>query len=115
MFLTQARVINDLNVNVVSPYIAAQEAIKNWETLPAEGKKLFIYTGNICNVLVLPVPMLLNGGMGKAATAYWLGVADSSYTAKGYRQVLSSKYLFTNQESRTRWSKGNRNLKVTGR
>jgi hypothetical protein len=77
-----------LNVNVVSPFIAAQEAIKHWETLPTRGKKLFIYTGNICNVAVLPVPLLLNGGMGKAASAYWLGVADGAYAAKGYRQVL---------------------------
>src|ERR1700759_1708065 len=65
-FILQARVTNDLNVNVVSPFIAAQEAIKHWETLPTGGKKLFIYTGNICNVAVLPVPLLLNGGMGKA-------------------------------------------------
>ena len=88
MILRQARVTNDLNVNVVSPFIAAQEAIKNWETLPTETHKLFIYTGNICNVAVLPVPMLLNGGMGKAATAYWLGVADGAYAAKHYRQVF---------------------------
>jgi hypothetical protein len=74
-----------LNVNVVSPYIAAQEAIKGWETLPAEGKKLFIYTGNITNVAIVPLPLLLNAGMGKAASAYWLGVADGAYTAKGYR------------------------------
>ena len=79
---------NDLNVNVVSPYIAAQEAVKHWETLPTEGKKVFIYTGNILNVAVLPVPLLLTGGMGKAAAAYWLGFADGAYAAKGYRQVL---------------------------
>ena len=84
-FILQACVTNDLNVNVVSPFIAAQEAIKHWETLHTGDKKLFIYTGNICNVAVLPVPLLLNGGMGKAASAYWLGVADGVYAAKGYR------------------------------
>ncbi|OKL58558.1 hypothetical protein UA08_06065 [Talaromyces atroroseus] len=89
--IPSARVTNDLNVNVVSPYIAAQEAIKHWETLPTEGKKLFIYTGNICNVAILPVPLLLNGGMGKAAAAYWLGVADGAYTAKGYRFVYADQ------------------------
>lgn len=88
LVIPQARVTNDLNVNVVSPFIAAQEAVKHWETLPTEAKKVFIYTGNICNVAVLPVPLLLNGGMGKAATAYWIGVADGAYAAKGYRQVL---------------------------
>ncbi|KAM0146423.1 hypothetical protein ACHAQE_010750 [Botrytis cinerea] len=87
----QARVANDLNVNVVTPFIAAQEAIKGWETLPEESKKVFIYTGNICNVAVLPVPLLLNGGMGKAATAYWLGVADGAYTAKGYRFIYADQ------------------------
>ncbi|TGO34706.1 hypothetical protein BHYA_0185g00100 [Botrytis hyacinthi] len=87
----QARVTNDLNINVVTPFIAAQEAIKGWETLPAESKKVFIYTGNICNVAVLPVPLLLNGGMGKAATAYWLGVADGAYTAKGYRFIYADQ------------------------
>lgn len=53
-------------------------------------KKVFIYTGNITNVAVLPVPMLLNAGMGKAASAYWLGVADGAYAAKGYRLVSFS-------------------------
>lgn len=52
-----------------------------------EIKRVFIYTGNITNVAVLPVPLLLNGGMGKAASAYWLGVADGAYAAKGYRSV----------------------------
>ncbi|ATZ58390.1 hypothetical protein BCIN_16g01870 [Botrytis cinerea B05.10] len=89
--IPSARVANDLNVNVVTPFIAAQEAIKGWETLPEESKKVFIYTGNICNVAVLPVPLLLNGGMGKAATAYWLGVADGAYTAKGYRFIYADQ------------------------
>lgn len=83
--IPQARVTNDLNVNVVSPFIAAQEAIKNWETLSAGGKKLFIYTGNIMNVGVIPVPLMLNLGVGKAASAYWVGLADGAYAAKGYR------------------------------
>ncbi|KAF4963354.1 hypothetical protein F66182_18129 [Fusarium sp. NRRL 66182] len=86
-----ARVTNDLNVNVVSPYIAAQEAIKHWESLPTEDKKLFIYTGNITNVAIVPVPLLLNAGMGKSAAAYWLGVADGAYAAKGYRFIYADQ------------------------
>jgi len=80
-----AKVTSDLNVNVVSPYVAAQEAIKGWATLPAQAKKTFIYTGNIQNEAVLPVPMMLNLGVGKAASAYWVGLADGAYSAQGYR------------------------------
>ncbi|TVY44004.1 hypothetical protein LSUB1_G001774 [Lachnellula subtilissima] len=90
------RVINDLNVNVISPFIAAQHAIKHWEILPTGVPKLFIYTGNICNVAILPIPLLLNGGMGKAASAYWLGVADGAYAAKGYRQEICF-FLYADQ------------------
>ena len=79
-----ARVTNDLNINTVSPFVAAKEAIKGWETLAA-GAKVFIYTGNVQNELVLPVPMMLNLGVGKAASAYWLAQADGAYGAKGYR------------------------------
>ena len=75
----------DLSVNTVSPYVAAQQAISGWETLPKETKKTFIYTGNIQNVLVIPMPMMLDLGMGKSATAYWIGLADATYSAKGYR------------------------------
>jgi NAD(P)-dependent dehydrogenase (short-subunit alcohol dehydrogenase family) len=78
-------VTSDLNVNVVSPYVAAQKAITAWETLPSDTKKTFIYTGNIMNAAIIPMPMMLDLGMGKSASAFWLGLADSSYKAKGYR------------------------------
>lgn len=81
-----ARVTNDLNVNVVSPFVAAEQAIKGWETLSG-GNKIFIYTGNVQNDMVLPVPMMLNLGVGKAASAYWVGQADGAYAAKGYRYI----------------------------
>ncbi|RWA13728.1 hypothetical protein EKO27_g1397 [Xylaria grammica] len=75
----------DLNVNTVSPYVAAQQAVAGWETLPASTKKAFIYTGNILNLSVVPVPIFTNLGMGKSASAYWIGVADAAYAARGYR------------------------------
>jgi NAD(P)-dependent dehydrogenase (short-subunit alcohol dehydrogenase family) len=78
-------VVTDLIVNTVSVYAAAQEAIRGWETLGADAKKSFIYTGNILNVAIMPVPMLLDVGMGKAASAYWLGVADGAYKDRGAR------------------------------
>ncbi|KAI0116360.1 hypothetical protein GGR51DRAFT_501102 [Nemania sp. FL0031] len=83
--ITVDDVTSDLNVNTVSPYVAAQQAVVGWETLPADIKKSFIYTGNILNLNVLPIPMYTNLGMGKSASAFWIGVADSTYSAKGYR------------------------------
>lgn len=76
---------NDLNINTISPYVAAQQAVSGWETLPAETKKTFIYTGNILNTLILPAPMMLNLGMGKSASAFWIGLADTTYSTRGYR------------------------------
>jgi NAD(P)-dependent dehydrogenase (short-subunit alcohol dehydrogenase family) len=80
-------VAEDLNVNTISPYVAAQQAIKGWETLPKETKKTFIYTGNHANVRIVPFPMVLNLGMGKAGSAFWIGAADAfaTYSTKGYR------------------------------
>ncbi|KAI8946616.1 hypothetical protein F4801DRAFT_53375 [Xylaria longipes] len=78
-------VMSDLNVNTISPYVAAQQAVAGWDTLPADIKKTFIYTGNILNVVVMPLPLFTTPGMGKAASAYWIGVADGTYSARGYR------------------------------
>lgn len=79
------RVAFDLNVNTISPYVAAQQAVSGWETLPKETKKTFIYTGNITNVSIVPMPMMLDVGMGKSASAFWIGAADTLYSAKGFR------------------------------
>ncbi|KAI0508333.1 hypothetical protein F5B22DRAFT_426529 [Xylaria bambusicola] len=76
---------SDLNINTVSPYVAAQQAIAGWETLPKGTKTAFIYTGNKLNLVVMPGPVLTNLGVGKAASAYWIGVADAAYSARGYR------------------------------
>jgi NAD(P)-dependent dehydrogenase (short-subunit alcohol dehydrogenase family) len=78
-------VASDLNVNTVSPYVAAQQAVIGWETLPKETKKTFIYTGNIMNVSVVPVPMMLDLAMGKSASASWIGLADTLSADKGFR------------------------------
>ncbi|KIX99398.1 uncharacterized protein Z520_04974 [Fonsecaea multimorphosa CBS 102226] len=78
-------VVSDMNVNTLSAYVAAQQAVDGWTTLPAETKKTFIYTGNIMNVRVLPWPTMMTPGMGKSAAAYWIGLADTLYSAKGFR------------------------------
>lgn len=79
------KVTEDLNVNTVSAYAAAQQAVSGWATLPKEVKKSFIYTGNALNETVIPVPMFLNLGIGKAASAHFVGLADGTYAGKGYR------------------------------
>ncbi|KAI1421288.1 NAD(P)-binding protein [Xylaria sp. FL1777] len=83
--ITTESVASDFNVNTISPYTAAQQAIAGWETLPEGTKKTFIFTGSILNTVILPVPLMQNLGMGKSATAYWIGLADTLYAAKGYR------------------------------
>lgn len=77
--------VSDSNVNIISAYAAAQQAVKGWETLPKDTKKSFIYTGNITNVAIVPMPMMLNLGVGKAGSAYWIGLADMTYASNGYR------------------------------
>lgn len=77
--------VKDNYVNVITPYVVAQEAVKGWATLGADVKKTFIYTGNILNVQILPLPFFLNGGVGKAGAAFWIGMADTLYKEKGYR------------------------------
>lgn len=77
--------VGDLNTNTVSVYAAAQEAVKGWATLPSETKKLFIYTGNKANVAIAPILLTVTLGVGKSASSYLLGMADSQYTNQGYR------------------------------
>ncbi|KAL4904752.1 hypothetical protein BDW74DRAFT_21507 [Aspergillus multicolor] len=90
--------VRDLNVNTVSPYVAAQKAVEGWESLPSEGtegdvKKTFIYTGNALNTFVAPVASWLDLGVGKSASAYWVGAADALYREKGYRFFYADERL----------------------
>jgi len=48
-------------------------------------KKSFIYTGNALNVNVIPMPLFLNLGIGKAASAFFVGLSDGAYATKEYR------------------------------
>ncbi|EED22075.1 conserved hypothetical protein [Talaromyces stipitatus ATCC 10500] len=75
----------DLNINTISPYVAAQQAVSGWATLPMGTKKTFIYTGNMTNVSIVPMPLMLSIGIGKSASASWIGLADTLYLAQGYR------------------------------
>ena len=75
----------DLNINTVSAYAAAQEAVKGWKTLATDSKKVFIYTGNKLNTWIAPILTTVTLGVGKSASSYLLGAADGRYAKEGYR------------------------------
>ena len=75
----------DMNTNTVSAYAAAQEAFKGWKTLDKEAKKVFIYTGNKQNTGIGPLLLTATLGIGKSASAYLIGTADTQYSKLGYR------------------------------
>jgi NAD(P)-dependent dehydrogenase (short-subunit alcohol dehydrogenase family) len=76
---------NDLNTNTVSVYAAAQQAVKGWETLTKDTKKVFIYTGNKLNTIIGPMLLTVTLGIGKSASSYLIGTADKTYSKLGYR------------------------------
>ena len=76
---------SNLNTNTVSVYAAAQEAVKGWGTLAKDAKKVFIYTGNKQNTGVGPIILTTTLGMGKSASSYLIGAADTHYSKHGYR------------------------------
>ena len=82
---TIATLTADLNVNTLSPFVAAQQAVREWEALPEDIKKTFIYTGNIMNVKPLPLAATISLGLGKSASSSWISLADALHSAKGFR------------------------------
>ncbi|KAJ9619091.1 hypothetical protein H2204_012802 [Knufia peltigerae] len=90
--ITAGMMTKDLNINTVSPWVAAQQAVSAWAALPKDTKKTFIYTGNALNATILPVPMMLDLGVGKSASAYWLGTADSLYSSQGIRFFYADEH-----------------------
>ena len=75
--------INHLNVNTISAFAAAQQAVKGFAQLPDSASRTFIYTGNALNTTVM-LP-LLDLGVGKAATAYIIEIAAKAYKDRGYK------------------------------
>ncbi|KAM0342536.1 hypothetical protein ACHAPU_009510 [Fusarium lateritium] len=80
--LTQESLVQDININTLGPYVAAQQAVSGWKTLPNETKKTFIYTGNKMNLQALPMAATATLGMGKSASSYWINLADMLYKNK---------------------------------
>lgn len=73
----------DCNINTVSAFVAAQQAVTGFAQLPDSAAKTFIYTGNILNTTI--IPPLLDLGVGKAATAHIIQSAAAAYKDRGYK------------------------------
>ncbi|KAK2753262.1 hypothetical protein FQN54_007953 [Arachnomyces sp. PD_36] len=73
----------DLNVNTISAYAAAQQAILGFEKLPESASKTFIYTGNFLNTTILSPFMTL--GVGKSASAHFIQYAAATYADRGFK------------------------------
>ncbi|OHE99083.1 short-chain dehydrogenase/reductase SDR [Colletotrichum orchidophilum] len=86
--LPLAQIERDVNIMSSSAWIAAGEAVRGWSEAGTEEarKGRFIYTGNLLNQTVWPVPALVTSGIGKNAAWYWVNAADALYKeTKGWR------------------------------
>jgi hypothetical protein len=81
--LPLADFVRDLNINTTSAFVAAQQAVLGFETLPASASRTFIYTGNILNTTTMAP--LMDLGVGKSATASVIQSAAKAYGEKGYK------------------------------
>lgn len=72
----------DLAVNVTSAYVAAQEAVKGFATLPDDLPKSYIYTANGLNMM--PMPRLVSLGLGKTAMGHVIENATIAFANNGY-------------------------------
>ncbi|KAF2798023.1 putative short-chain dehydrogenase [Melanomma pulvis-pyrius CBS 109.77] len=72
-----------LSVNVISPLIAAQEAVKGFKTLPASASRTFIATGNLLNTTAWPP--VLTFGMTKTALAHLIHGSSKAYEKQGFK------------------------------
>lgn len=70
-------------VNIFSAYAAAQEAVKGWKDFPKNSSPTYIYTGNVENEM--RIPWIMSLGVGKAAAAWFIEVAATSYKDQGFK------------------------------
>ena len=81
-------VIKDQDLNVISAYVAAQQATLGFAELPDNASKTFIYTGNYLNEKVI-LPRFHNSAIGKAAAARFIHFAAEAYAEQGFKYVCS--------------------------
>ncbi|MCJ1339264.1 hypothetical protein MMC09_004553 [Bachmanniomyces sp. S44760] len=73
----------DLNINTVSAFVAAQQAVLGFDQLPDSASRTFIYTGNILNTTTMA--SLMDLGVGKSATAHIIESAATAYKDQGFK------------------------------
>ncbi|ORY35590.1 putative short chain type dehydrogenase [Naematelia encephala] len=73
----------DAAINIHSAFVAAQQAVRGFEQLPASASRTFIYTGNVLNVAILP--RFLSQGVGKSGAAHMIWAASAAYKDRGYK------------------------------
>jgi hypothetical protein len=72
-----------LNINLISGYAAAQEAVAGFRQLPATALKTFTFTGNV--QVHTAVPVLMHLGASKNAAAHMIECAALAYDKEGFR------------------------------
>jgi len=75
--------ISGHNINFISAYAAAQEAVAGWKQLPAITLKTFAFTGNV--LIHTTVPLLMHLGVSKNAAAHMIQCAAMRYEKEGLR------------------------------
>ncbi|MCJ1474214.1 hypothetical protein MMC13_002872 [Lambiella insularis] len=78
--ISVAEFAKDIAVNATSVYAAATTAVAGFHRVSESAPKVFIYTGNMQNTLV--VPEVFSLGVGKNASAYLIETAAATYGAK---------------------------------
>jgi hypothetical protein len=83
----------DLNINTISAFVAAQQAVLAFEQAPSSASRTFIYTGNILNTTT--IASLLDLGLGKSVTAHIIESAAAAYVDRGFKYVSPSIHAHT--------------------
>lgn len=78
--------IAGLHTNMISPFAAISESIEGFQSLPKETLKTFIYTGNLCLHLVMPVA--LNLALGKRGAGFMIENAVMLYEKEGFKYAF---------------------------
>ena len=81
--------VSSRTVGLDSAYIAAQEALRGFRSLPDETPTAFIYTGNTLNQM--PIPGVMPFALGKVAAAMMIEYAANAYGKDGYRYASPSQ------------------------
>lgn len=77
-----------MNINVISVFVAAQQAVLGFAELPTDAARTFFVTGNTTNVTVLP--SFISQGTGKSGSAHMMMAAAAAYKDRGYKYAITA-------------------------